>query len=525
MVRLDGTSVMARELLGNKAFGINSMRAMDLPVPPAFCLTTEVCARYFEYPDGCMDSVWPDVLVQLRWLEEQTGRTFGAGPLPLLVSVRSGAAQSMPGMLDTVLNLGFTDEVEKALAVLSASEFAADTRRRFLDMYLRTVAGDEKAAVPADAYQQLRSAVEAVFRSWTSDRAVAYRRHQGLSDSGGTAVIIQAMVFGNLGADSGTGVLFTRNPTTGAAEALGEWLSGGQGEDVVSGAHDVSPVSELRQQQPLVFAELEAMAAKLEEYAGDVQDIEYTVESGRLWLLQTRNAKRSAQAAVRFALQFHHEGHIDEVEVARRVTPEHIRALLLPSLQPEARMAAPLLASGLAAAPGVAAGRAYSDIDEAIDAADEGEAVILVRSTTSPDDVEGMIAATGIVTEIGGATSHAAVVSREIGRPTVVGCGVGTAATLEGRLITVDGDNGEIRDGLLPLTAWSEADHPDLRELDALVRRVSPLLAHVDGDHRALDEVSPEAVTAAIELGHRDVVSPSPLQAMLVAVRATAAGH
>ncbi|GFG83963.1 pyruvate, phosphate dikinase [Mycolicibacter algericus] len=520
VVALDGNCELGRAALGNKAYGINLMRGLRLPVPPAFCLTTDVCAQFLAGESQALDQVWPEALAKLRWLERETSRTYGRGPRPLLVSVRSGAAQSMPGMLDTVLDLGIDDTVHHALAHEATPKFADDTRARFHDMYQRIVlAGTGSVVVPDDPYAQLRAAIEAVFRSWNSPRAVTYRDHHRLGDSGGTAVIVQAMVFGNLGRTSGTGVLFTRNPTTGADEPFGEWLAGGQGEDVVSGTFDCAPISALREEQPALFAELMAHAESLERLAGDVQDIEFTVEEGRLWLLQTRIAKRSAQAAVRLALRMRDQGLIDDTEVLRRVGPEQIRMLLKPALQPEIRLAATLLAKGLPASPGVVSGKAYSDVDAAIDAADDGEDVILVRPFTSPDDVQAMLSARGVVTEVGGATSHAAVVSREIGRPAVVGCGAGVAAAIEGKSITVDGAEGEVREGVLPLVVWSEEDSPDLRELADIARRVSPLRAHHAGDYPVLPNDSDVAVRDALTAGHTDVVSASPLITMLTAQR------
>ncbi|WP_370501073.1 pyruvate, phosphate dikinase [Mycolicibacterium sp. jd] len=522
VVLLDGSAGLPRNILGNKGFGIDSMRSHGLPVPPAFCITTEVCSQFFVDPRGCLDGIWDRVLEKVGWLEEQTGRTFGRGPRPLLVSVRSGAAQSMPGMLDTVLDLGINDDVESAIALTSSAEFAADTRRRFTQMYRRIVlGGDASMPIPDVPVAQLRGAVEAVFASWNSPRAITYRRHHGLDETAGTAVVVQAMVFGNSAHRSGTGVLFSRNPMTGAPEPFGEWLPGGQGEDVVSGDVDVEPVAALRDEQPRVYEELMATARKLEQLDGDVQDIEFTVEEGKLWMLQTRVAKRSAQAAVRLALALHHEGLIDGTEALRRVTPEHIETLLKPSLQPEARLAAPLLAKGLPACPGIASGKAYTDVDEALDAADADEDVILVRPSTSPNDVQGMLAAVGIVTEIGGATSHAAVVSREIGRPAVVGCGEGVADALAGKLITVDGAEGEVREGILELTAWSEQDSPDLVALAELARRLSPLRAHSSGNYPEVKDDSDASVTDALAAGHTDVVSPSPLTTMLTALRLT----
>jgi pyruvate,orthophosphate dikinase len=411
--------------------------------------------------------------------------------------------------------------VQDALAAESAAAFALDTRGRFIRMYRDIVlAGDESVDVPSDPWAQLKGAIAAVFLSWNSPRAVAYRRHHGLDESAGTAVVVQAMVFGNLARDSGTGVLFSRNPMTGADEPFGEWLPVGQGEDLVSGRVDAKPLAVLRDEQPGVYQQLMSAARTLERLSTDVQDIEFTVEEGTLWLLQTRVAKRSAQAAVRLALQLCHQGLIDEKEALRRVTAAHVETLLRPSLQPETWLAAPLLARGLPACPGVASGRVYTDIDAALDAADEGEDIILVRAATSPDDVQGMIAARGIITETGGATSHAAVVSRELGRPAVVGCGDGLVQALDGRLVTVDGGEGEVREGILERTAWSETDSPDLAELADIARRVSPIRAHPAGDFPTLENNSDDVIRDALAAGHTDVVSAHPLITMITALRA-----
>jgi pyruvate,orthophosphate dikinase len=288
---------------------------------------------------------------------------------------------------------------------------------------------------------------------------------------------------------------------------------------VVSGTVDVERMTALRDHQPAVYDELIAAARSLERLASDVQEIEFTIQDGTLWLLQTRPAKRSAQAAVRLALQLRSDGLIDDAETLRRVTPAHVEALLRPSLQPENRLAAMLLAKGLPAGPGVASGRAYTEVDAAIDAADRGEDVILVRNHTSPDDIHGMLVARGVVTETGGATSHAAVVSRELGRVAVVGCGRGIAESLAGKLVTVDGNEGEVRDGSLQLTAWSEDNRPELRELAEIARRISPLRGHASGDYPRLESHSEGAVRAAIASGHTDVVSATPLLAMLAALR------
>lgn len=519
MVLLDGTSSHPRELLGNKGHGIEAMRRHNLPVPPAFCITTEVGLRYLADPAPTMDAIWDDVLDRMHWLQAQTSRTFGHGPHPLLVSVRSGATQSMPGMMDTILDLGINDAVEQALAAGGSPAFARDTRRRFSEMYRRIVGVGEQQSVPSDPYAQLRAGIEAVFASWNSPRAVAYRAHYGIGDQHGTAVVVQAMVFGNRGPNSGAGAFFSRNPITGDNQPFGEWLPGGQGDDVVSGSVDVEPIDALRDEQPAVYDQLIDAARTLERMDSDIQEIEFTVEDGTLWLLQTRAAERSAQAAVRSALQLRHEGLIDDAETLRRVTPAHVQSLLQPAIQPEIRLTAPLLAKGLPACPGVASGKAYTDVDEALKAVDRGERVILVRDHTRPEDVSGMLAAQGVVTEVGGASSHAAVVSRELGRVAVVGCGHGVAAALAGKDITVDGAEGEVREGNLSLAAWSEDDTPELRELADIARRISPLRAHSAGEHVRLDDTSEAAVRAMLDSGHADVVSATPLIVMLTALR------
>lgn len=523
MVLLDGNANLPRQLLGNKGYGIDAMRRHNLPVPPAFCITTAVGVRYLAEPEPTIDAIWNGVLDGMRRLEAETSCTFGRGPHPLLVSVRSGATQSMPGMMDTILDLGMNDSVEHALAQTSngagTAGFARDTRQRFTRMYRRIVAAGDRV-VPADPYVQLRAGIEAVFASWNSPRAVAYRAHYGLDDQAGSAVVVQAMVFGNRGPDSGAGALFSRNPITGDNKPFGEWLRGGQGDDVVSGLVDVEPLAALREEQPAVYEELMDAARTLERLGSDVQEIEFTVEDGRLWLLQTRAAERSAQAAVRLALQLRDEGLIDDAETLRRVTPGHVRTLLQPVLQPEIRLAAPLLAKGLPACPGVVSGTAYTEVDDALVAADRGERVILVRDHTRPEDVSGMLAALGVVTEVGGAACHAAVVSRELGRVAVVGCGHGVAAALAGKLITVDGNEGEVREGDLAPSAWSEHDTPELRELAGIARRISPLRAHADGAHPRLDDATGAAVRAAMDAGRTDVVSETPLLIMLTALRA-----
>jgi pyruvate, orthophosphate dikinase len=455
-----------RAVVGGKAHSLNHMHALGLPVPPAFVLTTDECARYLE-----RGALADDVLAELRTavaeLETRTGRRFGATESPLLVSVRSGAARSMPGMMDTVLNLGINGEVEAALHRRTGDRrYAEDTHRRFRAQFTK-VAGK---APPADPWEQLLAAVGAVFGSWRSTRAESYRRHHGIPDDGGTSVTVQAMVFGNLDRDSGTGVLFSRDPLTGEPEPYGEWLPFGQGEDVVSGSHDPKPLTELRAHLPGVHDDLLRAARTLEATGRDVQDIEFTVEAGTLWLLQARPAKRSPDAAVRLAVALQEDGLLDADEALRRVTPAQVAAVCRPRIEPRARAEATVLASGEAACPGVAAGRVVGDVDSAEALADEGVEVVLARPTTDPDDVPGMLVSVAIVTEIGGATSHAAVVSRELGTPCVVGCGTGTLAGLVGQEVTVDGSTGEIFAGRLPLTSGGMAENPALGRLVAWAR-------------------------------------------------------
>ncbi|WP_205698861.1 pyruvate, phosphate dikinase [Conexibacter sp. SYSU D00693] len=463
LVRLDGTVGLGRELLGGKAWGLNRMRALGLPVPPAFCLPTTACSAFHAaggvLPDGAREALHEGV----AWLEGELGRTFAGGAVPMLLSVRSGAARSMPGMMDTVLNLGLAPAVQERVAQATGdAAFAADSRRRFVEQFTKVVGH----APPDDPWQQLADAAAAVFASWHSERAQTYRRHHGLPDDGGTAVTVQAMVFGNLDDRSGTGVLFSRNPLTGAPEPFGEYLPRGQGEDVVSGRHDPLPLSELGAREPALLEELLAAARRLEQDGRDVQDVEFTVEAGRLWLLQTRAAKRSPEATVRLAVALAQEGLLTPAEALGRVGKADVDALLRPHVPAEARAGAELLASGEPACPGVASGLVAVDAEEAEDLADERE-VVLVRPTTDPDDVHGMIAATAIVTELGGSTSHAAVVSRELGRPCVVGCGAGTVDRLRGKVVTVDGGRGEVYAGELPTVATSVDEDPDLRTLRA----------------------------------------------------------
>jgi pyruvate,orthophosphate dikinase len=497
VVPLDGSVSLGKDRLGGKADGIVRMRRLGLRVPPAFTIPVTECRRYHASGGRLDEETWQAVLDGLAWLEQETGRRLGDPSAPLLVSVRSGAPVSMPGMMDTVLNLGMTDEVERALAGLAGnSDFARDTHTRFCAQFGKVVFGadvedpelgadadrvraevaeDSGREVPREPLDQLREAIDAVFASWRSRRAIAYRKHWGISDEGGTAVTVQAMVFGNLGEASGTGVFFTRDPLTGAPEPYGEWLPGGQGEDVVSGTHVVQTLADLAAQLPDVHAELLEAGRVLERENGDLQDIEFTVERGRLFLLQTRSAKRSPAAAVRTAVDFAEADLVDRTTALQRVTPEQVASVLQPRLASGAAEAAEVLARGEPACPGVAAGVVVGDSEAADAAAAEGRAVVLVRPTTSPEDISGMIAARAVVTELGGSTSHAAVVTRALGRPCVVGVGTGVTTGWSGREVTVDATRGVVYAGRLPTEAVCAEDDPALSRLLEWAREASPV--------------------------------------------------
>ncbi|MPY79413.1 MAG: pyruvate, phosphate dikinase [Actinophytocola sp.] len=462
VVELDGSCPLSRDQIGGKAWSINRMRALGLPVPPAFVITTGACVEFYARGQVIADDLWQRVRQGIGVLERELGGTFGSGMDPLLVSVRSGAPVSMPGMMDTILNLGMSPDVERALATGDPA-YAADTRRRFEKQYRAIVLGDPGADVPYDPWQQLRAAIAAVFTSWRSARATTYRRSRGVDDTLGTAVTVQAMVFGNRDARSGTGVLFSRNPNTGESRAWGEWLAGGQGEDVVSGRTTPARLDELATVLPDVHRRLLDATTVLEHDGRDVQDVEFTVESGRLWLLQSRAAKRSARAALRAAVAMADEGLISEQDALGRLSAEQVRTVLRPSFDgvPDGEP----VVRGEPACPGSASGIVVTDPDEADRRGNAGEDVVLVRPTTSPDDLHGMIGARAVVTELGGATSHAAVVSRELGRPCVVACGAGTVAALAGREVTVDGTSGAVWPGRFTGTAVDEAVLADLRRI------------------------------------------------------------
>ena len=486
--------VPSRELIGGKAWSIARMRGLGLNVPPAFVITTDACRAYLDH--GVVpEDLEMELDAAISWLESASGRTFG-GAAPLLVSVRSGAAISMPGMMDTVLNLGINDAAERALARESGDlEFARDTHRRFLDHYASVVleatvaeppaadaaayraaiAASAGAEVPQSPRAQLHAAVEAVFASWNSRRAKRYRKHHDIPDSLGTAVTVQVMIFGNLDDKSGAGVLFSRNPLTGDNAPYGEYLHRAQGEDVVSGKFTPESLARLAAVLPDTYAELMEAAHTLEDANGDVQDIEFTVQQGRLYLLQSRAAKRAPQAAVRFAVDLVAEGRIDPATALQRVTAEQIRTLLKPRLCEGEAAAAHLLAGGEPACQGIGAGTVVTSADEADRRAAAGESVVLARATTSPDDVHGMLSSRAVITEQGGTTSHAAVVSRALGVPCVVGCGAASVTTLAGRTVTVDGASGKVFEGELKMLVPAEEDDALLADVIAWAAEYSPI--------------------------------------------------
>ncbi len=492
---VSGSALPDRRLVGGKAWSIAHMQSLGLPTPPAFAVTTEACLEYQR--NGTMpDGLESELQAGMRWLERRSGRRFGHDENPLLVAVRSGAAISMPGMMDTLLNLGISQANLPALAAESGdAAFARDTYRRFLQLYAEVVLGTDcpdlkrdeglgawrarierhaRQAIPGDPMLQLHAAVRAVFDSWNSRRARRYRKHHGISEDLGTAVTVQLMVFGNLDDQSGTGVLFSRNPLDGAPAPYGEYLRRAQGEDVVSGKRTPESLDDLHAQSPRLHAQLLAAAGRLEESNREVQDVEFTVERGTLYLLQSRTAKRAPAAAVRIAVDMQREGAIDIGEAISKVTPAQVRSLLSPRLTARAASATPV-ATGNGVSPGVGTGVVVNSADEAERRAKQGEDVILATATTCPDDVHGMIAARAVVTEFGGSTSHAAVVGRSLGLPCVVGCGAGAVTSLGGETVTVDGGAGRIYPGILEIDCPDEREDECLRQLLNWVGERSPL--------------------------------------------------
>ncbi|MBO6525425.1 pyruvate, phosphate dikinase [Erythrobacter sp.] len=441
---LDATLEAGPDRIGGKAASLLSMARLGLQVPPAFVVPTDV-GKQWAATGQLPENFAAQLMDGMRGLEALTGRRFGGAEKPLLISVRSGAAISMPGMMETLLNLGLTKQSAAGLAKETGDpEFVENLKASFEAQFTACV-----GPVPETAQAQLIAAVEAVLSSWNSRRARRYRAHHDIPDDLGTAVAVQAMVFGNMCEQSGTGVLFSRNPITGDAEPWGEWLPRAQGEALVAGTHNAEPLEQLAKSMPQVHAELLEGARALEQAGRDAQDIEFTIEAGRLFFLQSRAAKRTANAALNIAMSMYEEGLIDRAEALSRVTPEQLATMLSPVLSEPGD--APVVASGTPASPGAGVGVAVTSAQEAERIAGEGRDVVLVRPTTSPDDVGGMLAAAAVVTEAGGATSHAAVVGRALGKPVVSGCGPGLLAALAGRDITVCGTSGRVFDGALSL--------------------------------------------------------------------------
>jgi pyruvate,orthophosphate dikinase len=517
---VDGDWEAVRGLLGGKGANLGEMTRIGVPVPPGFIVTTEACNAYLAAGEQFPAGMWEQELAAMREVEERSGREFGAPTNPLLVSCRSGAKFSMPGMMDTVLNIGLNDETAKGMVELTGDErFVYDAYRRLIQMFGSVVLGvpvepfehvieetksangitddteltasDWKAIAaryeeiikeetgidfPQDPYVQLRMSTEAVFKSWNGKRAIDYRNAAGIDHDLGTAVNIVTMVFGNMGETSGTGVAFTRDPANGEKVLYGDYLMNAQGEDVVAGIRNTKPIAELEQDLPKAFSEFVDICARLEEHYKDMQDVEFTVEQGKLWMLQTRGGKRTAKSAVKLAVDMADEGLISREEALLRVTPEQVDALLHPQFDPVVKATKPVLAKGVNASPGAAVGRLYFDADTAERMArEEGQDVIMIRPETRPDDVHGMLAAKGILTSRGGATSHAAVVARQFGIPAVVGCdelnidlddrSVMASGTLlrEGDVVSVDGTTGEVFSGKIPTV------HPRFEEQGDLI--------------------------------------------------------
>jgi pyruvate,orthophosphate dikinase len=504
------TLAETRALVGGKSANLGVMsRDLGLPVPPGFAITTETCRAFRAggWPAGLDD----EIRQRMASTEAVVGRRFGDPSDPLLVSIRSGAPVSMPGMMDTILNLGLNDVTEAGLAAAAGSAtFARSCRERFLANFRQIVGVQD---VPGDPWIQLRQAIEAVFRSWDSERARAYRRRERIPDDLGTGVTVQAMVFGNRGEMSATGVLFTRNPATGERALYGDVMFDAQGEDVVAGTHETLPVAELDERMPAVAAELRDAALRLERHYADLCDIEFTIEAGRLWLLQVRVGKRSPQAALRLAVEMAED---ETFPLSRAAAVERVAPLLAhpPTVASARDRSVEPLATGLPASPGLASGEISTTPDAALEAAEAGRTVILVRADTSPDDVHGMARAAGILTSRGGLASHAAVVARGWGIPAVVGAAgmevdegrivIGARVLGEGEVITIDGATGEVFEGTIPsatevvpeartLLAWA-------RELDIpIAEDPEPAAAESpDGDSQDADAaVAPAEVRRA----------------------------
>ncbi len=495
-----------RELLGGKGANLAEMTNIGLPVPQGFTITTEACTQYYEDGQKINDSIMAEIMEYITKMEEITGKKFGDLENPLLVSVRSGARASMPGMMDTILNLGLNEQVVEVIAKQSNNpRWAWDCYRRFIQMYsdvvmevgkkyfeqlidamkekkgvtqdvdltaedLQELAGQFKAEYkaklgvdfPSDPKEQLMGAIKAVFRSWDNPRANVYRRDNDIPYSWGTAVNVQSMAFGNMGDDCGTGVAFTRNPATGEKKLFGEFLTNAQGEDVVAGVRTPMPISQMAEKFPEAFGQFENVCKILEDHYRDMQDMEFTVENNKLYMLQTRNGKRTPAAALKIACDLVDEGMIDEKKAVAMIEPRSLDTLLHPQFDGEALKAAPVVGHALGASPGAASGKIVFTAEEAKEWAARGEKVVLVRLETSPEDIEGMKAAQGILTVRGGMTSHAAVVARGMGKCCVSGCGeikmdeenkkfeLAGKTYHEGDWLSLDGSTGKIYDGAIP---------------------------------------------------------------------------
>jgi pyruvate,orthophosphate dikinase len=519
--KVAGSWESVRGLLGGKGSGLADMTRAGVPVPPGFTVTSEACNEFRktgQFPEG----QWDQMLAALKVVEEQSDQKFGDPSNPLLVSCRSGAKFSMPGMMNTILNIGLNDKVVEGMIKLTNNpRFVYDSYRRLIEMFGTTVfnfddevfehpmaeykarkgykldtemtADDWKALVgtfkeafkkqagfdfPQDVFKQMELATKAVFESWMGKRAIDYRKATNISDDLGTAVNIVTMVFGNMGDDSGTGVAFTRNPSTGDKKMMGEYLLNAQGEDVVAGIRNTDQIENLVKTMPEVYHQFMDITGKLEKHYKDMQDVEFTIERGRLWMLQTRNGKRTAKSTIKIAVDMANEGLISREEAILRVTPEVVDALLHPQFDEEAMKAVVVYAKGVNASPGAAVGQAYFDADTAEKMAKElKQATIMVRPFTKPDDVHGMIASQGVLTSEGGATSHAAVVARQFGIPCVVGASmikidlenrtmeVDGKVVKEGEWISVDGTTGQVYVGKIPTSAPSLEEQTDLLTL------------------------------------------------------------
>lgn len=494
-----------RELLGGKGANLAEMTRAGLPVPPGFTITTEACREFFRQGEVLTEDIWNQVKETIAELETQTGKGLGNPENPLLVSVRSGAVFSMPGMMDTILNLGLNDSTAEGLSRLTGNpRFAYDCYRRFIQMFGDVVLGVDhyhfeqiisdhkekhgyqldtdmtaedwkevivafkrlvetqtKEPFPENPEDQLRRAIIAVFSSWNNHRAKIYRKINKIPDELGTAVNVQLMVFGNMGDDSGTGVAFTRNPSTGQKEIYGEFLVNAQGEDVVAGIRTPQPINELKEQLPSIYEQFVGICGQLEQHYRDMQDIEFTVERGKLYILQTRAGKRTAEAAVKIAVQMVGEGIITREEALLRINPEQLDQMLHRRIDPSAKL--DVVAKGLPASPGAASGKIVFFADDAEEWVKNGERVILVRPETTPEDIHGILAAQGILTSRGGMTSHAAVVARGMGKACVCGCEqlkidlrkkevvIDDLILREGDLISIDGSTGNVIKGEVPL--------------------------------------------------------------------------